>query len=133
MQTTVAPSAPNARPPRRDAGPVRSGRQPQGHTPKRPYQRVKLFGSGKLSRLILDALRKAERPLTTIEVIGGRRHGIGLWAGRGGGDENPRSRDAEISVHAFALCRQGRRAGDGEVDDCWLGLLGVFELLASHL
>jgi hypothetical protein len=36
---------------------------------KRPYKRVKLFGSCKLSRLILDALRKVERPMTTPEVI----------------------------------------------------------------
>lgn len=36
---------------------------------KRPYRRVKLFGQGKLNRLILDALRKAERPLGTLEVI----------------------------------------------------------------
>jgi hypothetical protein len=33
-----------------------------------PYKRVKLFGAGKLSRLILDALRKAGRPLSAPEV-----------------------------------------------------------------
>ncbi len=42
---------------------------PKAIRAKRPYKRVKLFGAGKLSRLILDALRKAERPLTTSEVI----------------------------------------------------------------
>jgi hypothetical protein len=36
---------------------------------KKPYKRVKLFGQGKLSRMILDALRRAERPLRTQEVI----------------------------------------------------------------
>ena len=36
---------------------------------KRPYKRVKLFGAGKLNRLILDALRRGERPMTTQEVI----------------------------------------------------------------
>lgn len=36
---------------------------------KRPYKRVKLFGQGKLNRLILDTLRKSEQPLRTIEVI----------------------------------------------------------------
>ncbi len=36
---------------------------------KRPYKRVKLFGAGKLNRLVLDALRKADRPLSTQEVI----------------------------------------------------------------
>ena len=36
---------------------------------KRPYKRVKLPGAGKLNRLILDALRKAGRPVTTAEVV----------------------------------------------------------------
>ena len=41
---------------------------PKAIVAKRPYKRVKLFGPGKLSRLILDALRKAERPLSAPEV-----------------------------------------------------------------
>ena len=36
---------------------------------KRPYKRTKLFGAGKLNRLILDALRKEGRPVTTAEVV----------------------------------------------------------------
>jgi hypothetical protein len=36
---------------------------------KRRYDRAKLFGGGKLTRLILDALRRSERPLATAEVI----------------------------------------------------------------
>jgi hypothetical protein len=36
---------------------------------KRPYRRVKLFGQGKLNRLVLDALRRAGKPMTTAEVI----------------------------------------------------------------
>lgn len=36
---------------------------------KKPYRRVKLFGAGKLNRLILDALREADRPLATLEVV----------------------------------------------------------------
>ncbi len=35
----------------------------------RPYKRVKLFGAGKLNRLILDALRRADGPLSTQAVI----------------------------------------------------------------
>ena len=42
---------------------------PSKITPKKPYKRVKLFGQGKLNRLILDALRNADRPLHTLEVI----------------------------------------------------------------
>lgn len=36
---------------------------------KRPYRCTKLFGQGKLNRLILDVLRTAERPLKTWEVV----------------------------------------------------------------
>jgi hypothetical protein len=36
---------------------------------KRPYRRVKLCGAGKLNRLILGALRRGERPMTTAEVV----------------------------------------------------------------
>jgi len=36
---------------------------------KKPYRRTKLFGAGKLNRLILGALRRGERPMTTAEVV----------------------------------------------------------------
>lgn len=36
---------------------------------KRPYKRVKLFGAGKLNRMILAALRRGERPMATAEVV----------------------------------------------------------------
>jgi hypothetical protein len=42
---------------------------PKSIRAKRRYDRAKLFGGGKLTRLILDALRRSERPLTTPEVI----------------------------------------------------------------
>jgi hypothetical protein len=35
---------------------------------KRPYKRVRLFNAGELNRLILGALRKAGKSLTTAEV-----------------------------------------------------------------
>jgi hypothetical protein len=44
--------------------------------PKRPYRRVV---RGKLSLLVLDALRVSERPMTLAEVVGSldeRAHGI---------------------------------------------------------
>lgn len=34
---------------------------------KRP-RRVKLFGHGKLNRMVLDALREGARPMTTLEI-----------------------------------------------------------------
>ena len=36
---------------------------------KRPYRHAKLFGGRKLTGLTLDALRRAERPLATQEVV----------------------------------------------------------------
>ncbi len=42
---------------------------PKGIKAKRPYKRVKLFGAGKPNRLILDALRRADGPLSTQAVI----------------------------------------------------------------
>jgi hypothetical protein len=42
---------------------------PASVRPKRLYRRAKLFGGRKLTSLILDALRRAERPLTTQEVV----------------------------------------------------------------
>jgi hypothetical protein len=41
---------------------------PKAIRAKRPHKRVKLFGAGKLSRLILGVLRKAERPLSAPDV-----------------------------------------------------------------
>ena len=51
---------------------------------KKPYKRVKLFGAGKLNRLILDTLREAGRPMTTQEVIAAivTRLGYGEDAGK---------------------------------------------------
>jgi hypothetical protein len=58
---------------------------PKAIKAKRPYKRVKLFGAGKLSRLILDALRKAERPLSapevTAAVVAELEYGPGAAAG----------------------------------------------------
>jgi hypothetical protein len=42
---------------------------PKKITAKRPYKRVKLFASGKLGRLVLDALRRGARPMTTREIV----------------------------------------------------------------
>ena len=46
-----------------------SDMEPESIPAKRPYKRVKLFGAGKLNRMIIDALRTAERPMTTAEVV----------------------------------------------------------------
>ena len=36
---------------------------------KRPYRRTKLFGQGKLNRMILEELRAAGRPIKTLELV----------------------------------------------------------------
>jgi hypothetical protein len=54
---------------------------PASVRPKRPYRRAKLFGGRKLTGLILDALRRAERPLTTQEVVSAITIGVNGGAG----------------------------------------------------
>jgi hypothetical protein len=36
---------------------------PKAIKPKKPYRRVKLFGAGTLNRVILDAMRRVDRPM----------------------------------------------------------------------
>ena len=45
------------------------GANPKAIPSKRPYKSAKLFGAGKLNRMILDALRKGGRPMKTLEVV----------------------------------------------------------------
>jgi hypothetical protein len=42
---------------------------PKAIRAKRRHDRAQVFGKGKLARLILDTLRKAERPLSTPEIV----------------------------------------------------------------
>ena len=51
----------------------------------KPYRRVKLFGQGKLNRMILDALRATGRPMSTAEVTAavGAAQGFGEAAAKG--------------------------------------------------
>ena len=46
-------------------------RDPNEIPSKRPYVRTKLFGAGKLNRLIFDAMRKGARPMSTADVVDG--------------------------------------------------------------
>ncbi len=45
------------------------GADPSSLPAKRPYRRVKLFRQGELGRMILDALRRAGKPLGTHAVV----------------------------------------------------------------
>ena len=42
---------------------------PEAIPPKRTYRRARYFSRGEFARLCLDALRKADRPLTTAEIL----------------------------------------------------------------
>ncbi|HKH80014.1 MAG TPA: hypothetical protein VKA03_00095 [Methylovirgula sp.] len=55
---------------------------------KKPYRRVKLFASGELNRLILGVLRKAEKPLSSVQItdVVARELGHGPEAKRGMGN-----------------------------------------------
>ena len=46
-------------------------RDPNEIPSRRPYVQTKLFGAGKLNRLIMDAMRKGARPMSTAEVVEG--------------------------------------------------------------
>lgn len=43
--------------------------EPESIPTKRPINRIKLFRQGELGRLILGALRKAEAPLSTAQLV----------------------------------------------------------------
>lgn len=79
---------------------------------KRPYKRVKLFGAGKLNRLILDALREAEKPLTTKEVI------AAIVARLGYGEDAAKAMSHRVRANLLYLSKargevvkEGERAG----------------------
>jgi hypothetical protein len=42
---------------------------PNSILPKRAYRRARYFSRGEFARLCVDALRKADRPLTTAEIV----------------------------------------------------------------
>lgn len=81
---------------------------PKAIRPKRPYRRVNHFGAGHLSRLLLDVIRKAERPLTTQEIAGT------IVAQRGYGPEAARDMGVRIrSSLAYLSKKRGFVMRDG--------------------
>ncbi len=101
---------------------------PKAICAKRTYKRVKLFGAGKLSRLILDALRKVERPLKRPRCHCRCCRRAGLWVGSRCRDGDPRARDADLSRQA-RKCGQGRRAGYGGMETKIIGIVQPANLL----
>ncbi len=106
---------------------------PNAIQPKRPYRRVNHFGAGHLSRLLLDVIRKAERPLTTQEVVEAivAQLEYGSDAARGMG-ARIRSSLISLSVEGARLGHQKRRARGRGLIDRRLGLVRVFVDLLPH-
>jgi hypothetical protein len=80
---------------------------PASVRPKRVYRRAKLFGGKKLTGLILDALRRAERPLSTQEVVSA------IAAEVGGGTGTPLVRK-RVGMGLARLARRGAIVRGGE-------------------
>jgi hypothetical protein len=80
---------------------------PASVRPKRLYRRARLFGGRKLTGLILDALRRAERPLSTQEVV------AAVTSEVDGGAGAPLV-TKRVGMGLARLARRGAVAKDGE-------------------
>jgi hypothetical protein len=78
---------------------------PASVRPKRLYGRPKLFGGRKLTGLILDALRRAERPLATQEAVSA----VSANMNRGGGAPNV-TKGVRMGLR-YRGARRGRQRG----------------------
>ena len=77
---------------------------------KRPYKRVKLFGAGKLNRLILDAMRKGERPMTTGEIVAAIVTELGYGADAAKGMTNRVRANLAYLARAERVVKEDERA-----------------------
>lgn len=89
---------------------------PKAIKAKRPYKRVKLFGSAKLNRLILDAIRRGDRPMTTLEIIAAVVADLNFGEDAAKGMKS-RVRASLLYVEGARLGHKRRRPGDGDVAD----------------
>ncbi len=74
---------------------------PEAIPAKRTYRRARYFSRGELARLCLDALRKADRPLSTAEILASVIKAKGL----------PESSAAALTEKTLAYLRLKRKAG----------------------
>ena len=81
---------------------------PKAITAKRPYHKVKLFGSGKLNRLVMDALRRGARPMTTPEIV------ASIVAELGYGPDAAKGMSHTVRANLAYLARAGRVVKEGE-------------------
>jgi hypothetical protein len=74
---------------------------PESIKPKRTFYRSRYFGRGEFARLCLDALRSADGPLTTAEIVASVRQS----------KELPESVVPNLSEKTLAYLRTKQRAG----------------------
>ncbi len=77
---------------------------------KRPYKRVKLFGAGKLNRLILDAMREGEQPMATGEIVAAIVAELGYGADAAKGMTNRVWANLAYLTRAGRILKEGERA-----------------------
>ncbi len=77
---------------------------------KRPYKRVKLFGAGKLNRLILDAMREGEQPMATGEIVAAIVAELGYGADAAKGMTNRVRANLAYLTRAGRILKEGERA-----------------------
>lgn len=75
---------------------------------RRLRKRIKLFRQGELGRMILDALRRAERPLTTAEVA------TALLQAGGHGESARPTVTPRVRGNLSYLARQGKVVKSGD-------------------
>ncbi len=84
------------------------GADPKAIQAKRPYHKVKLFGSGKLARLVMDALRRGGRPMTTAEIVASIVEELAY------GPEAAKGMSHRVRANLAYLARAGRIVKEGE-------------------
>ena len=84
---------------------------PEAIPSKRPYVRTKLFGAGKLNRLILSAMRKGSRPMTTAEVVDGIVAELGYGDDAASGLRNRVRSNLLYLSKTGTIVKEGERAG----------------------
>jgi hypothetical protein len=84
---------------------------PKAIVGKRPYKRVKLFGQGKLNWLILDAMRKGERPMSTGEIVASIVAELGYGADAAKGMSNRVRANLAYLAKAGRVVKEGEREG----------------------
>lgn len=78
--------------------------------PKRPPQRIKLFRQGELGRMILNALRTSEAPMSTAEIVSA------ILAAGGHGEGARPTMASRVRGNLAYLERRGKvlRTGNGK-------------------